>query len=213
MAASLKTEAELRQMFRERLVWDNPSAISSLRAKGLVQRIYAPSVRFVAFVCMAGHVRSSKLRDCGKNKATPSLDEIIIQGLWWPISARWCVRQIQFLAITWLCLGQASCCMQLLIRQDAPRLSQSLPRRSSLRLAEDEALRQLQNISVGNYTYSELRPDGAPSSCEQFLVEDSSLNILELMGPLPGIEDTRDSDVVLSSRMYQYPGMNAASAA
>lgn len=44
VAASLKTDEELRQMFRDRLVWDNPADISSLRAKGLVQRIYAPSV-------------------------------------------------------------------------------------------------------------------------------------------------------------------------
>lgn len=56
MAASLKTDAELRQMFRERLVWDNPSAISSLRAKGLVQRIYAPSVRSVVAAMELDHV-------------------------------------------------------------------------------------------------------------------------------------------------------------
>lgn len=105
------------------------------------------------------------------------------------------------------------CGLQLLIRQDAPRLAQSLPRRSSLRQSEDATLRKLEDTAVGNFTYSELRPDGAPTSCGQFLAEDSSLNILELMGPLPGKDDTRDSDVVLTSRMSQFPGMNAATAA
>lgn len=102
------------------------------------------------------------------------------------------------------------CLLQILIRQDAPKLEQSLPRRSELKQAEDDALRQLQNTSVGNFTYSELRPHGAPANCAQFLSEDSSLNILELMGPLPGAGDTRDSDAFLTTRMFQYPGMNAA---
>lgn len=103
-------------------------------------------------------------------------------------------------------------CLQLLIRQDAHKLSQSIPRRSSIRQVEDEALRRHQDTVVGNFTYSDLRPNGPPNTCDQFLGEDSSLNILELMGPTPSAGDVRDSDVVLTSRMYQYPGMGAAKA-
>ena len=45
IAASLRTQDELRKMFRERLVWDNPSDIALLRSKGLLTRIYGPQVR------------------------------------------------------------------------------------------------------------------------------------------------------------------------
>jgi hypothetical protein len=45
VAASLRTDEQMREMFRERLVWDKPEDITLLRAKGLVMRIYAPQVR------------------------------------------------------------------------------------------------------------------------------------------------------------------------
>lgn len=45
IAASLRTEDELHKMFRERLVWENPSDIALLRSKGLLTRIYGPQVR------------------------------------------------------------------------------------------------------------------------------------------------------------------------
>jgi hypothetical protein len=50
IAASLKTEDELRMMFRERLVWENPADIALLRSKGLLTRIYGPQVRFYSFL-------------------------------------------------------------------------------------------------------------------------------------------------------------------
>lgn len=44
VAAALKTDEQLRTMFNERLVWDDPKLIAQMRMKGLLQRIYAPSV-------------------------------------------------------------------------------------------------------------------------------------------------------------------------
>lgn len=45
VAASLKTEPELRRMFRERLVWDDPDLNADLISKGLLSRVHTPSVR------------------------------------------------------------------------------------------------------------------------------------------------------------------------
>lgn len=45
IAAAVKTDEQLREMFNERLVWNDPHVIAQLRMRGLVQRIYAPQVR------------------------------------------------------------------------------------------------------------------------------------------------------------------------
>ena len=45
IAAAVKTDEQLREMFNERLVWRDPHVIAQLRMRGLVQRIYAPQVR------------------------------------------------------------------------------------------------------------------------------------------------------------------------
>lgn len=44
-AASLKPEAELRQMFRDLLVWSDPQLTAKMRSLGLVDRIHTASVR------------------------------------------------------------------------------------------------------------------------------------------------------------------------
>ena len=97
-----------------------------------------------------------------------------------------------------------------MVRSFTPTLREQTPHRTKRRLAADAAFREVNDFTVGNFTYALLRPGGVPQTCEQFIEEDSSLTVLELMGPIPDANDTRDSDVVLVSRMFQYPGMPAA---
>jgi hypothetical protein len=42
IAAAVKTDEQLRDMFVERLVWNDAHLIAQMRMRGLVQRIYAP---------------------------------------------------------------------------------------------------------------------------------------------------------------------------
>lgn len=44
IAAAVKSDEQLREMFNERLVWSDPHMIAQMRMRGLVQRIYAPQV-------------------------------------------------------------------------------------------------------------------------------------------------------------------------
>lgn len=97
-----------------------------------------------------------------------------------------------------------------MLTQLAPISPQSLPRRSAKRIASDAAFRKVMDHTVGNFTYATLRPEGGPQTCEQFIAEDSSLTVLEMIGPLTELSDKRNSDEVMVSRMYQYPGMPAA---
>ena len=44
MAASLKSDEELVDWFRQRLVWDDPAVVVDLLKRGLFSRIYTPQV-------------------------------------------------------------------------------------------------------------------------------------------------------------------------
>lgn len=61
MAASLKSDAELKEWFRERLIWDDPAVVLGLLRNGLFSRIYTPQVRcardyaLVSTFLMVGH--------------------------------------------------------------------------------------------------------------------------------------------------------------
>ena len=44
MAASLKSDEELVDWFRQRLVWDDPAVVQDLLKRGLFSRIYTPQV-------------------------------------------------------------------------------------------------------------------------------------------------------------------------
>jgi hypothetical protein len=50
----------------------------------------------------------------------------------------------------------------------------------------------------------EYAPVGLRMTCEEFLERDTSINILEMMGEIPGDDNTMDSDKVLLERMEQY---------
>jgi len=45
LAASLKTDGELLEWFRQRLVWNDPEVVKTLVKNGLFYRIYTPQVR------------------------------------------------------------------------------------------------------------------------------------------------------------------------
>lgn len=45
LTSSLRTEPEIRAMFRQRLVWDDTAKVKELTSIGLLQRIDRPSVR------------------------------------------------------------------------------------------------------------------------------------------------------------------------
>jgi hypothetical protein len=87
-----------------------------------------------------------------------------------------------------------------MIRQEAARLVQSVPRRSSQRVQEDTE-RRVQSSTQFHFAFAEDTVSGPPTNCEEFLARDSSLNVLEMMGPLPDANDKTDSDAVLISRM------------
>lgn len=101
----------------------------------------------------------------------------------------------------------------MIVKQFPPGLTAAMPQRSAQRQAADAAFRAVRDRELGRFTYAELRPGGGPATCEQFLAEDSSLTVLDLLGPLPPAGDGRDSDAVLVSRMHRYPGMPAAEVA
>ena len=101
-------------------------------------------------------------------------------------------------------------CLQLMVRGFGPNAAEECPRRSAERQAADAAFRAVRAATAATFTYAPLRPGGPPASCEQFRAEDSSLTVLDLLGPLPEAGDGRDSDAVLVSRMHRYPGFPAA---
>ena len=59
VAAALKTDEQLRQMFNERLVWNDSALTAQMRMRGLVQRVYAPQVRLAS--CWVPAWRCSQL--------------------------------------------------------------------------------------------------------------------------------------------------------
>jgi hypothetical protein len=77
-----------------------------------------------------------------------------------------------------------------------------LPTRSVEQQQKEARIREQWNVThpFGYYAGGE-RPGG---ECARFLEQDSSLNIMELMGPLPEHGDKRDSDAVLQSRMHRF---------
>ena len=101
----------------------------------------------------------------------------------------------------------------MIVKQFPPDPAATMPQRSVQRQAADTAFRAVSDREIGRFTYADLRPGGGPASCEQFLAEDSSLTVLDLLGPLPTADDGRASDAVLVSRMHRYPGMPAAAVA
>ena len=60
LAASLKTDAELQDWFRERLVWNDPDQVKELVKNGLFYRIYTPQAR-----SLSSALRPSLGRHCG----------------------------------------------------------------------------------------------------------------------------------------------------
>lgn len=90
--------------------------------------------------------------------------------------------------------------MQLIIRQEAARLVQSIPRRSSQQVLEDSA-RRAQSTTQFPFAFAEDTVAGPPTTCQEFLALDSSLNVLEMMGAVPDPDDKTDSDATLIKRM------------
>ena len=90
--------------------------------------------------------------------------------------------------------------VQLIIRQEAARLVQSVPRRSHQQVLEDSA-RRAQPTTQFPFAFAEDTVAGPPTTCEEFLDQDSSLNVLEMMGPVPDPDDKTDSDATLIKRM------------
>ncbi len=70
MAASLKSDEELVDWFRQRLVWDDPAVVVDLLKRGLFSRIYTPQV-------LAGsgfgvkHVASLGVSGAGLGQSSP----------------------------------------------------------------------------------------------------------------------------------------------
>lgn len=90
--------------------------------------------------------------------------------------------------------------MQLMIRSEASRLMQSVPRRPSEKVAQDTAIRAQASMQHP-FAFAEDTMAGPPTNCAEYLSQDSSLNVLELMGPLPEPDDKTDSDATLIARM------------
>lgn len=204
-------------MFHNRMVWNNPEDVSLLRSKGLLTRIYAPQVRpwpldgtqgfrsARAEACLSAHVCAFMVgvhdAPLGRFMMVCLRDGALRTACVW-ISASlvawmlWCMRQRGLHARQLTALHA----LQLIMRQEALRLAQSVPRRSEDQQAADRE-RRAQPNTLYPFRYADDAPGGKPTTCEQFLASDSSMNILELMGPLPEPDDTRDSDRVLISRM------------
>lgn len=87
-----------------------------------------------------------------------------------------------------------------MIRQDAARLVQSVPRRHNQQVVEDTA-RRAQPTTQFPFAFAEDTVAGPPTNCEEFLALDSSLNVLEMMGAVPDPNDKTDSDATLIARM------------
>lgn len=49
LAASMKTDEELKEWFRERLVWNDPAVVIDLLKSGLFIRAYEPQVRLLHY--------------------------------------------------------------------------------------------------------------------------------------------------------------------
>jgi hypothetical protein len=88
VAASLKTEDELRQMFRERLVWENPADIALLRSKGLLTRIYGPQVRRHFFLELFYCISPSCGTLVNSMMAGIRVDPSDVFGVFWSLAAR-----------------------------------------------------------------------------------------------------------------------------
>jgi hypothetical protein len=93
--------------------------------------------------------------------------------------------------------------VQLLFRQEARDLSQRLPKRGLEQLRYDAVKRSQPGRQ---FPFSVFEGDAFHLNCSDFLAMDSSLTVLELMGALPGPDDLRDSDAVLTSRMKGQSG-------
>ena len=90
--------------------------------------------------------------------------------------------------------------LQALIRQMPENIAEAVAWRSAERRAEDDLVRRTR-APLRRFSYV---PTGTRFTCEQFLAEDSSINVLELMGDAPGEESTVDSDRYLIQQMQGY---------
>jgi hypothetical protein len=90
--------------------------------------------------------------------------------------------------------------VQLLIRQLPQNLAESVAWRNMEKRNEDEFIRN-SGAPLRRFTYA---APGSISTCEAFLKEDSSINILELLGDVPDDSDKMDSDKYLQERMRLY---------
>jgi hypothetical protein len=91
-------------------------------------------------------------------------------------------------------------CMQALIRQMPENIAEAVAWRSAELRGEDDHIRST-GATLRKFEYA---PVGMGMTCAEFLQKDSSINVLELMGDLPGGDNTMDSDRVLITRMEQY---------
>jgi hypothetical protein len=94
-------------------------------------------------------------------------------------------------------------CVQILLRQLPDNVGDSMAWRSTAKREEDDLVRQngARKTHLRRFNYTNA---AALHQCGDFLREDSSLNILELMGPVPPDDVKKDSDRLLIERMRAY---------
>jgi hypothetical protein len=94
--------------------------------------------------------------------------------------------------------------VQLLMRSVQGSFFHVLPKRSLEQQRQEAKIREQRNVThaFGYYEGGE-RPG---QECARLHEQDSSLNILELMGAIPDASDKSDSDAALVSRMHAYIG-------
>lgn len=90
--------------------------------------------------------------------------------------------------------------LQALMRQMPENIAEAVAWRSEERRAEDDLIRRT-SAPLRRFSYV---PTGTRFTCEEFLAEDSSINVLELMGDAPDDDVTTDSDRYLIEHMQGY---------
>jgi len=81
LAASLKTDEELMQWFRDRLVWNDPQQVRELVRSGLFYRIYTPQVLMRGFITMNEAAGSRQLPQNEGSRAVGQADGDAVTGI------------------------------------------------------------------------------------------------------------------------------------
>jgi hypothetical protein len=87
-----------------------------------------------------------------------------------------------------------------MIRQMPKNIADALAWRSAKVQQEDDHIRST-GAALRKFEYA---PEGSGMTCDEFLKQDSSISILEMMGDIPDDDNTMDSDQVLQERMEEY---------